>query len=530
MNTKDKGPSNNRLLQALHIREGGLISWRFLAVLSLAGCIAIEILFNILPIDHNTLLLYWFYPASLMTLTQLYYSVRFTKHAEIRFLFVYLCWMCLTILLNHSRAHMEESYRWFACTCTTLFLCFSLPYAFSKQTAGRVMTALAIATVLAISLLSIVSLIAIYFKTIAAKFPTIFEGISFYEGRLYIDNHPNRSAPAQALAVVLTGYLLAQSRKNWQRIVWALLGFLCFVPLALTVSRTAIIGAGIAVGFEVFVTLRETLRKKTRAVIRIAVCTIAACAALAIVYKGAELVGQANNAYLARTETAIALQEEASAISPAEEPAANESAISPTEEPAANESAVSPTEEPAANENMISPTEEPAADENTAPEVVSRDLSDADSFNGRTDIWLGVWNGLLQNPKILAIGTGPLVAGDVMSPYFPVDSPIGLFHNSLLAVLVSFGMPGLLLTIVLLVIAAVSAVRLSFGTRKNSEPLAMRLLPAILIFTLAEGMMEDFLFAYQALSISWIWFMVAAGFVVRAVKQEPAAQKQGVQK
>lgn len=502
MKTNDKGSSKIRFLQALHIREGGLISWRFLAVLSLAGCIAIEILFNILPIDHNTLLLYWFYPASLLTLTQLYYSVRFTKHAEIRFLLVYLCWMCLTVVLNHSRAHMEESYQWFACACTTLFLCFSLPYAFSKQTARRVMTALAIATVLAVSLLSIVSLIAIYFKEIAAKFPTVFEGISFYKGRLYIDSHPNRSAPAQALAVVLTGYLLAQSRKNWQRIVWILLGLLCFVPLALTVSRTAIIGAGLAVGFEVFVVLQETLRKKTRVFLRVAVCTIAACAALAIVYKGAELVGQANNAYLARTETAIAVQEEASVIST--------------------------TEEPAASESTDSLTEEPAADESAAPEVVSRDLSDADSFNGRTDIWLGVWNGLLQNPKILAIGTGPLVAGDVMSPYFPIDSPVGLFHNSLLAVLVSFGVPGLLLTAVLLILVAVAAVKLSFGTRKNTEPLAMRLLPAILLFTLAEGMMEDFLFAYVSLSISWIWFMVAAGFVVRAAKREPAAENQEV--
>ena len=38
--------------------------------------------------------------------------------------------------------------------------------------------------------------------------------------------------------------------------------------------------------------------------------------------------------------------------------------------------------------------------------------------------------------------------------------------------------------------------------------------------------MEDFLFAYQALNVSWVWFMIAAGFIVCAIKQEPAAQQE----
>ncbi|MDD4311001.1 MAG: O-antigen ligase family protein [Eubacteriales bacterium] len=483
------------------------MSWRLIAVLSLMGCIVIEILFNILPIDHNTLLLYWFYPASLMALTQLYFSLRITKHWEIRFLLIYLGWMCLVVVLNHSRAHFVESYQWFACACTTLFLCFSLPYAFSKETAYRAMTALAIATVLAVSLLSIVCVIAIYAPNFAAKFPSIFEGFSFWEGRFYIDNHPNRSAPAQALAVILVGYLLAQSKKSWQKVLWVLLGILCFFPLALTVSRTGIIGAGFALGFEVYLALQETLRKRTRVVLRVLIGVAAAMVTLVVVYKGASLVSQVNNAYLARVEAAQT-QQDVPAIAPPAEPEST-----PTEGQEAPPVASQPAE------SVIASTE-----------IGSRGLSDADSFNGRTDIWLGVFKGLLQNPKILAFGTGPVPASKVMSPYFPVDSPIGYFHNSLLAELVSFGVIGLLFTVALLVLIAVSAIRLSFGARQKTAPLAMRMLPAILLFTVAEGMMEDFLFAYQSLSISWIWLMVAAGFVVSAVKKEPLAQQQTIEK
>jgi O-antigen ligase len=81
-------------------------------------------------------------------------------------------------------------------------------------------------------------------------------------------------------------------------------------------------------------------------------------------------------------------------------------------------------------------------DEIAAQAVSSRDLSDIGTLNGRTEIWKNVLQGLKENPRIIALGTGPAVASEVMSPYFPEDSPIGIFHNSLLGVLVSFGALG----------------------------------------------------------------------------------------
>lgn len=499
MNHNEQDRAKKLVSLPVPVKENGMLSWRFLAVLTLIGCIATEILFNIMPIDHDTLLMYWFFPVSLVLLTQLYFGLRFTKHQEIRFLFIYLAWMCLTAVLNRSRAHLIEAYPWFMCIITVLFLCFSLPYAFDQKTASRIMTALAVTTVVSVVFLSIVSLLSVYTKWFAPMFPSFSEGMLFDEGRLRIDNHPNRSAPAQAVAVILVGYLLVQSKKRWQRVVWVLCGVLCYIPLALTVSRTGIIGAGLAVGLEVYLVLRDALKPKMKAVLRVLVCVVAACISLVAIYKGSELVGRVNNVYLARVEAAAAQE----AAFPAPSAAPQESAAVPA-----------------------APTAQPAVPAPASNGVVERDLSDAESFNGRTDIWRGVLGGLLQNPKILLIGTGPAVASEVMSPYFPPDSPIGYFHNSLLAALVSFGVIGLLLTLVFLVLVAISAVKLSFGARYREAPLAMRLLPAVLLFTFAEGMMEDFLFAYESLNVSWVWFMIAAGFVVYAVKQQAATQQE----
>lgn len=108
-----------------------------------------------------------------------------------------------------------------------------------------------------------------------------------------------------------------------------------------------------------------------------------------------------------------------------------------------------------------------------------------------------------------------------MVPYFPANSPIGFFHNSLVGTLVAFGIPGLLLALIILLVAAVGSLRLSFG-KKQTQPLAVRMLPAILLFAVAEGMMEDFLFATNSLNIVWIWFMIAAGFILRLNRTEQA--------
>ncbi|MEZ4628307.1 MAG: hypothetical protein R2912_09590 [Eubacteriales bacterium] len=88
-----------------------------------------------------------------------------------------------------------DSYGWFASICTAVFLCFALPYAFEKTNARSVLTLLMAVTLLAAVIPSVVSLIAVFAKEIAAKAPSIFEGIFIGDGRLSIDSHPNRAHP-----------------------------------------------------------------------------------------------------------------------------------------------------------------------------------------------------------------------------------------------------------------------------------------------------------------------------------------------
>ena len=496
---KTKQPQNESQSKAntLSLRENGAFSWRFAAVLSLMGCIAIEVLFNLLPIDHNTLLLYWFFPASLLLFSQLYTSRRVTKNFEIKLLAAFLAWGVVTVFSNHSRAHMVDSYLWFASACAAIFLCFGIAYAFEQEQAKRVLMWIIVSMLIVAVLLSLLSLIAVFAKEIAEKFPSVFEGVSIAGGRLSIDTHPNRSAPAPALGIILAGILLANTKKGWKKALLILAALICYIPLAQTVSRTAILGAGIAIAFEIFLALRDVLNGRMHTILRWGICALAAAAVVIVFYKGADVTVQACNTILAQ---GAAAQTEAlpEASSTAEQTPALPAATSTTQEPSTLQT----------NE--------------TADAVVSRDLSDADSFNGRTDIWLGVWNGLQKNPDIFAIGTGPWIASEVMAPYFPAESPIGIFHNSLVGTLVSFGVPGLLLSLAVLAVAADGSLRLSFG-KKQVQPLAVRMLPAVLLFAVAEGMMEDFLFATNSLNIVWIWFMIAAGFILRLNRTEQAA-------
>ena len=67
-----------------------MFSWRFIAALTLMGCIAVTVLFNLLPVDHDTLTLYWFFPVSLLLASQLYFGLHFTRHFEIKLLLLFL--------------------------------------------------------------------------------------------------------------------------------------------------------------------------------------------------------------------------------------------------------------------------------------------------------------------------------------------------------------------------------------------------------------------------------------------------------
>jgi hypothetical protein len=501
MQTKSENSASQKQ-PILPIRENHTFSWRLIATLTLMGCIAFEVLLTLLPTDFDTPILYWFFPVSLLLASQMYFNQRITRHVEIKLLLAFFAWGCVTVVLNYGRAQLTDSFLWFASMSTVIFLGFTLPYAFEKEGARRVLLLLAAVTFVSVIILSIASLVAVFAKDIAAKAPSIFEGIFIGDGRLSIDDHPNRSAPAPALGVVLAGLLLAGVKKGWQRTLIVLGAVICFVPLALTGSRTAILGAGLAVAFEAALTLRQVLRGKIHSILRVCISLSVAAVVLVGFYFASALTQQGCNTLLVRMEAVQTAPQQAEA------PAMPSSDSTPATEPAAEAPAPAPASAPASAEDV----------------VITRDFSDADSFNGRTDIWRGVWTGIVDNPEIFLIGTGPMMALQVMMPYFPPSNPVGPIHNSFLDVLVAFGIPGLVLLVALFILTAFAAIRLSLS-RAADQPLMVKFLPAVLILIMAEGMMEDYIFMGVSLNVLWVWLMISAGFVLRLAKKESEQQQ-----
>ena len=467
------------------------ISWQALALSSLAACIVFEVIRYVFPIGGETGLLYLFFPSSLMVLSLLVYTRHYLQYSEIKFIFAFFAWMCLTVIINHSRAHLIESYTWFNSLCVTTFLCFSFPYAYEKEASSRAFMIISITMILSVTFLSALGLLAVLFPRIIKSAPTLFSGFGIFESRLWLDNHPNRSAPFCAISVALAFISYIQIKNKFKRALILLCGVICFCALALTDSRTAIIGLSAAIGLVIFLFFNIKLKKLNK-LSRLVLCCIFACFAFFSSYKSAVLVKHGYNTIsLYITSNKLASIEESG------------SDLQNTE----NSGSYNP------ENNEVSIVEPSAV-------AASRDLSDIGTFNGRTGIWKGVMNGLMDNPKILLFGTGPAVASEVMSPYFPVGSPVGIFHNSLIGTLVSFGVLGLLFALVFFVIIAGAAIKLALRDLTNGESLGARMVPALLLLTVTESLMEDFLFANNGLNVTWIWFMISAGFVFRYLKAD----------
>jgi O-antigen ligase len=373
---------------------------------------------------------------------------------------VLFIWMILGLLFNDWRLEKAFTSYWLYCACITTFLCFSLPYAFDKATLKKALSILAVAMLVSATLLSAAAL-AIVFGGV--QVPEAIAKIGYVgihtDGRLWMVLHPNSIGPICGAAIILTGYLLTRTKKWLVRVLLILSAVACYSAMALTDSRTGILSTTMGVALEFFLLFNLSFSKAKRAGGRIMLSLVATLLAVSIFYFGTTAVRSVYN----DTITTASVKSGA---------------------------------------------------------VVERGLEDADSFNGRTEIWKGTLKGLKENPDILLTGTTPIISGSVMAPYFPEGSPIGNFHNSFVASLVSFGIPGLAVMLAFFVMLAISAARLSFTKLLDKDSLGVRLIPAILLFAVSESMMEVFLFVEFSLNVVWIWFLFAAGFVFRMQKSE----------
>lgn len=437
-----------------------LRSWQLPAVLAFVCCIIISV-YQYYSMKYADLFLTSvLFPASVGVFALILYTRPFLKYPEVKLLGVLFVWMILGLFINDWRLEKAFSSTWLYCACITTFLCFSLPYAFDKETLKKALSILAVAMLASATLLSAAALAIVFGGVHAPEAITKIGYVGIFDdGRLWMVSHPNTVAPICGAAIILTGYLLTRTKKWLVRALLILCAIACYSTMALTDSRTGFVSTTLGVALEFFLLFNLSFAKIKRAGGRILLSLAATALCVGVFFFGTNVVRSVYNSTL-----------------------------------------------------------EVASDQ--ADTVVQRGLEDAESFNGRTEIWKGTLHGLKENPDILLTGTTPIISGSVMAQYFPKNSPIGNFHNSFVASLVSFGIPGLAVILAFFVMLAIQAGRLSFSKLKEKSSLGARMVPAILLFAVSESMMEVFLFVEFSLNVVWIWFMFAAGFVFRMQKSE----------
>ena len=451
----------------------GLLSWQLPASIAFVCCIVISVYHFFAPLYSNMLLAFVLFPASMGVLALLLYTRPYFKYAEVRIMTALFVWMMIGLILNNWRLKNALTSPWFYCVCASTFLCFSLPYAFDKETLKKALSVFAVVMLVCAAALCAAGL---YVVLSGCAVPEAITNLGKFgissEGRLYLLVHPNTVAPICGTAILLSGYLFTRTRK-WFLKVFLIFGIVLFYcTMALTDSRTGIFSTSIGVALEIFLFANVSFTRIKHSFARVLISAVAALLILCAFVIGISLVRAAYNGYVASAETA-----------------AETAASAKTAETAAEEAA-------------------------------SRGMTNADTFSGRTDIWLGTLKGLSEHPDLLLTGATPLLSSSIMAQYFPKGSPVGNFHNTYLASLVSFGIPGVVVILAFLVLLAIASAKLSFTNLKDADSLGVRLMPALLLFALPETMMEAFLFVEISLNVIWVWFLFTAGFVFRMQKSE----------
>lgn len=151
--------------------------------------------------------------------------------------------------------------------------------------------------------------------------------------------------------------------------------------------------------------------------------------------------------------------------------------------------------------------------------------ADAGNLSGRTEVWGAAIDMLRDNPSVLWTGAGPMRGMPLVQRYYTFDDTVLAHpHSIVLSILITLGVPGLMLFFAFAAYAAFHAVRLFFfaGGRAAFYERAMPLLPALCLIV---DLIETFLSFSGAGDHSNPWFFFTAGYTVYlSVTRLPAGQ------
>ena len=159
-----------------------------------------------------------------------------------------------------------------------------------------------------------------------------------------------------------------------------------------------------------------------------------------------------------------------------------------------------------------------------ATAVAHRELNREDPFNGRSVIWRAVVRMLRNHPSFLRTGITTGMSRDWMNYYVdvPVDKTFSHAHSILLQTLVSWGVPGLALLLLFLLLAGIASVRLLL---RRDVPLWTALLPLPAVYVMICDTIDCFLLL-RAGTPMLLWGCFFAGAALRFARRDKPAVEQ----
>lgn len=134
--------------------------------------------------------------------------------------------------------------------------------------------------------------------------------------------------------------------------------------------------------------------------------------------------------------------------------------------------------------------------------------------SGRVSIWIGILKMLPGEPGILLHGCAPSSIMEVLRVGVGTVEKLGYAintHNSLLEVLLAYGLPALLVFLAWLVCLARKCWKLGMASSFDEVPLYKRVMPLVVLLLITVNMFESTLFFYSYASGNM--FFLAAGYV-----------------
>lgn len=350
---------------------------------------------------------------------------RYGKNKDLWVGAAFVGWYVLSRILLRE-LYLDYSYL-FLCNLSCAYL-LALPFARTMDDADKKQGLMLVSVVFAVGygVLAWLSVLAALYG-VQLTLPVLGSelGVNPLDLRLYANTHPNISACLFLIGLAMAIWLAVHFKRRWVTAAALVLGVGMYIGIALTVSRTAMIQAGVLAAGIVFISAMrlpvKTMWKRT------AVSLLLAAACLAVVFLS---FGWTADGFSMLAQSVKAQAEESAVI------------------------------------------------------VAQRDIvGDLATMTGRTDIYMQILKMISERPMTLLTGMRNSEIVHTLEKYIHNYHA----HNSFLQTLVNMGIPGLLMALWFAVRALWASVRLVFSRRAAfaDQVLAMFLL-TLLVGTIPE--------------------------------------------